>query len=143
MSDLYEADILEWSEKQTALLRRIAAGEPVNQAPDWQNIIEEIEDVGGSALRSVRSLFFQAFLHDLKAQAWPSSTHVEHWRGEARGFRVQALDEVTPAMKQRIDIAKVYARALRAMPDTIDGQAPLPVPTVCPVTLDELLGEGT
>jgi hypothetical protein len=44
-------------------------------------------------------------------------------------------------MAQRIDMAKLYRDALRRMPDTIDGQPPLPVPQVCPVTLDELLSE--
>ena len=34
-----------------------------------------------------------------------------------------------------------YRRALRGMPETIDGQPPLPVPEACPVTLDELLTE--
>jgi hypothetical protein len=29
----------------------------------------------------------------------------------------------------------------RALPDTMDGQPPLPVPQQCPVTLDELLTE--
>jgi hypothetical protein len=44
MSDLYDADILEWSERQAALLRRVAAGDRSNDnAPDWPNIIEEIE----------------------------------------------------------------------------------------------------
>ena len=45
-------------------------------------------------------------------------------------------------MRQQIDLAKLYRRALQRMPETIDGQAPLPVPEVCPVTLDELLDEG-
>ena len=45
-------------------------------------------------------------------------------------------------MKQRLDIKRLYVRALRAMPETIDGQPPLPVPQECPVTLDELLSEG-
>jgi hypothetical protein len=61
MSDLYDADILEWSERQAALLRRVAAGERVNDtAPDWPNIIEEIESVGRSQLSAVRSLLTQA-----------------------------------------------------------------------------------
>jgi hypothetical protein len=42
-------------------------------------------------------------------------------------------------MRQRIDLAAVYRRALHAMANTIDGEEPLPVPDVCPVTLDELL----
>jgi hypothetical protein len=31
MSDLYGDDILLWSERQAELLRRVAAGEPVNE----------------------------------------------------------------------------------------------------------------
>jgi hypothetical protein len=39
MSDIYNADILEWFEGQAALLRRLAAGERVNDADlDWPNI---------------------------------------------------------------------------------------------------------
>jgi hypothetical protein len=44
-------------------------------------------------------------------------------------------------MAQRIDMAALYRRALRGLPETIDGQAPLPVPETCPVTLDEMLKE--
>jgi hypothetical protein len=44
-------------------------------------------------------------------------------------------------MRQRIDVADLYAKALRVLPETVDGQPPLPVPTTCPVTLDELLSE--
>jgi Domain of unknown function DUF29 len=55
-SDTYETDVLEWSEHQAGLLRRIAAGEPTNEAPDWANIIEEIESVGSEQLHAVTSL---------------------------------------------------------------------------------------
>ena len=55
----YESDILEWSERQAALLRRAAAGERVNDL-DWPNIIDEVESVGLSELRSVESLLVQA-----------------------------------------------------------------------------------
>jgi hypothetical protein len=37
--------------------------------------------------------------------------------------------------------AGLYADALAAMPETIDGQPPLPVDNICRVTLDEMLGE--
>jgi hypothetical protein len=50
MSDLYD-DVLLWSERQAALLRRMAAGERVNDQVDWENVAEEIEDVGRSSLR--------------------------------------------------------------------------------------------
>jgi len=137
----YEADVLLWSEHQAALLRRLAAGERVNDQVDWGNVIEEIESVGNEQLHAVTSLLLQALVHMLKAEAWPLSPEVPHWEAEARLFRAQATDRYVPSMRQRINLARIYRLALRAMPETIDGQAPLPVPEACPVTLDELLSE--
>jgi hypothetical protein len=141
MSDLYDTDILLWSERQRDLLRRVAAGEPVNEAPDWPNIIEEIESVGSEQLHAVVSLLRQALIHMLKAEAWPLSREVPHWQAEARQFRIDAADRYAPSMRQRIDIDRIYRQALRGLPETIDGQPALPVPEGCPVTLDELLAE--
>jgi hypothetical protein len=139
MSD-YETDILTWSERQAALLRRVAAGQPANSNEiDWPNIIEEIESVGNEQRHAVESLLFRAIVHMLKAEAWPLSREVPHWQAEARGFRLQARRRFAPSMRQRIDVTGIYGDALKAMPETIDGQAPLPVPAECPVTLDELL----
>jgi hypothetical protein len=141
MSD-YDTDILTWSERQADLLRRRAAGELVNDAEvDWPNIAEEIESVGSEQLHAVTSLLTQALVHMLKAEAWPLSRDVPHWQSEARRFRIDAADRFAPSMRLRIDLAKLYRRALRIMPETMDGQAPLPVPAECPVTLDELLAE--
>ena len=138
----YDTDILLWSERQAALLRRRAAGELVNEAAlDWPNIAEEIESVGNEQLHAVTSLLVQALTHILKAEAWPLSREVPHWQAEARRFRGDAADRFTPSMRQRIDLAKLYRRALRAVPETIDGQPPLPMSEVCTVTLDELLSD--
>jgi len=46
MSDLYDQDMLLWSEQQAELLRPRAAGEISNDADvDWLSIAEEIEAV--------------------------------------------------------------------------------------------------
>ena len=142
MTDLYDTDVLLWSEQQAALLRRIAAGERINDQVDWENVIEEVESVGREQLHSVESLLVQALAHMLKAEAWPLARDAPHWHAEARRFRGDAADRFVPSMRQRLDMAKLYRRALRAVPDTIDGTAPLQtIPTTCPVTLDELLSE--
>jgi hypothetical protein len=141
MSNLYDTDILIWSEQQAELLRRIAAGEHVNDQVDWENVIEEVESVGRDQLQAVESLLRQALVHMLKARAWPNSREVPHWEAEARGFRSDAISRYTPAMRQRIDLEKIYRRALRTIPDTIDGQPPQPLPQTCQTTLDELLAE--
>ena len=140
MSDLYETDILEWSERQAALLRRVAAGERVSANDmDWENVIEEIESVGRSERNAVESHLVQALLHDLKAEAWPLSREVPHWRAKARGQHDDARRHFSASMAQRIDVTQLYREALHRMPDTMDGQPPLPVPPTCPVTLTELL----
>jgi hypothetical protein len=139
MSTLYDTDILVWSEHQTDLLRRLAAGERVNDQVDWENVVEEIESVGREQLHAVESLLFQALLHMLKAEGWPQSVDVENWRGDARGFRAQARRRFAPSMRQKIDVASLYADAIKALPANMDGRPPLPLPEACPATLDELL----
>jgi len=142
MSDLYAEDILLWSERQGELLRRRAAGELVNDRDlDWPNIAEEIESAGSEQLHAVELFLVQALAHMLKAEAWPTSHEVPGWRAEARRFRDDAASRFVPSMRQRIDMAKLYRRALRALPETIDGQASLPVPENCSVTLDQLLSD--
>ncbi len=142
MGELYDTDVLEWSEHQARLLRRHAAGEAGNETPDWANIIEEIESVGNEQRHAVEGNLVQALTHDLKCEAWPLAPYVPHWRAEARAFRRNARRRFTNSMRGRIDLASLYRDALAGMPDTIDGQAPLPVPDACPVTLDELLADG-
>jgi hypothetical protein len=79
--------------------------------------------------------------HDLKADAWPLSRDVPHWRSEARVARINAADAYAPSMRPRIDVPGIYSKAHHALPETMDGVPPLPLPDVCPVTLDELLNE--
>jgi hypothetical protein len=136
-SDLYDRDALLWSEQQAEALRRRSAN-----SLDWDNLAEEIGDVGLSLLRAVRSHLRLALLHDLKAEAWPQSRDVDHWRAEARGHRDDARDAYAPSMAQRIDIEELYRQALRRMPATIDGVRPLPVPDACPLTLQQIMAAG-
>jgi hypothetical protein len=134
---LYDADILLWAEQQAELLRHRSAN-----ALDWDNLAEEIKDVGLSQLRAVQSHLVLALLHDLKAEAWPLSRDEPHWRAEARLHRIEAWRHYAPSMVHRIDVGKLYRQARRAMPETIDGTRPLPVPEACPVTLEEILSEA-
>jgi hypothetical protein len=141
MSD-YDADILLWSERQSELLRRRATGEWVNDAElDWPNIAEEIESVGREQLHAVRSLLRQAIIHRLKVMAWPQSSPVAGWQDEELQFRQDAFDRYTPAMRQRLDLARIYRRALQRVPKQIDGLTPRPLPDVCPWKLDDLLSD--
>jgi hypothetical protein len=135
----YDTDILEWSTHQAALLRRLAAGERVNDQVDWENVVEEIESVGNEQLHAVESLLVQAVRHMLKVQAWPHHRDAPTWEADAIDFRLQAQRRFAPSMRQKLDIERIWRHALRALPRTVDDQAPLPLPDLCPYTLEELL----
>ncbi len=120
---LYERDALAWAEQQAALLRRLAAGEGVNAAVDWPNVIEEVQDV-----------------HLLKLRALPESHAAAHWRDQAGVFLDDAEDRFTPSMRHRIDLDELYAKALHLVrAATHDAGPPYSLPEMCPFTLDELL----
>jgi hypothetical protein len=141
MSD-YDTSVVTWSECHADLLRRVAAGgEGVNDLVDRTNVIEEVESVGQSQINAVESLWTQAFLHDLKAEAWPLAIDVDRRRADARMFRHQARRKYRGSMWQRIDLAGLYADTLAGLPGKMDGTPPLPAPAACPVTFDELLSE--
>ena len=142
MSDAYESDILLWSERQAQLLRRLAAGERVNDLVDWENVIEEVDSVGSEQLHAVESLLLQALVHILKAEGWPLARDAENWRADARGFRSQAANRFAPSMRRKLDMGRIYRQALRALPETMDGQPSQPLPETCPATLDELLSDA-
>ena len=106
--DLYERDILVWSEKQASLLRRLARGEGVNEAIDWDHVIEEVEDVGASELHGCQSQLSQALLHLLKLAAEPGSQAAAHWTSEVIGFLAGARRRFSPGMRQRLELDELY-----------------------------------
>ena len=136
--DLYDRDVLAWSQHQADLLRRLARGERVNDL-DWEHVVEEIEDVGLSELHAVQSYLEQILVHLLKIQAWPSSDAVNHWRAEIVAFQGSAERRFAPSMEQRIDLTKLYQRALRQVATLSGGKVPANWPQACPFTLSALL----
>ena len=136
--DLYEQDTLAWSELQAGLLARLAAGERVNASVDWANVIEEVLDVGMSQLRACRSLLRKALEHMLKLHAWPESRDVPHWGGELLGVLSDARDRYAPSMRNRIELAELYGRALHDVSSLgVPGMQPLP--RDLSLTLEELM----
>lgn len=112
--DLYDTDILAWSLSQAARLRRVAAGERVNDI-DWAHVIEEVEDVGKGELKSVRSLLELALLQALKVTAWPDHAAAAHWSAEITNFLLQARARFEPGMRRSIDPDALYTTALLAV----------------------------
>jgi hypothetical protein len=78
MSD-YDTDLLLWSERQADLLRRVAAGERVNDHVDWENVAEEIEALGRSDRRELTSRVRIILTHLIKLQVSPTTEPRANW----------------------------------------------------------------
>jgi hypothetical protein len=141
MGSLYDADILLWSEQQADLLRRLARGERVNDAVDWENLIEEVGDVGRSEFNSVASLLRVGLTHLLLAYASPRPEPVGHWEAEASAALADAAQRYAPSMGRRIDLGGIWsvaaANATRKL--AADGGPARPLPPGCPFSVEDLV----
>jgi hypothetical protein len=137
--DLYDRDILEWSERQAAALRDLA-GDEKHRGVDWPRVIEEIQGVGTAQLNDVRGIIRQAMMALV-------GMHLD-WNNEARRDRILELEcllddageQFTPSMRQRIDLNlmwhRIRERTIRHSPDDPRCRA---LPDDCPWTLEALL----
>ncbi|UBF28569.1 DUF29 domain-containing protein [Kovacikia minuta CCNUW1] len=133
---LYETDYLKWIETTVEYLRTHNYSEV-----DWENLIEEIEDMGRSERRSLKSNLIVLLVHLLKWQyqpesrsgSWKSSI-VEHRR------RIREALEESPSLKPYFET--VFSDCyLNAVEQTI-AETGLPIetfPAECPYVIAEVL----
>jgi len=143
MSDLYDADFLQWTEQQAALLRRMAAGEPVNAVPDWLNLAEEIESVGASEKREVRSrlaLILQHLLKwryqpDLRSKSWENTLYVQR-------RDLLALFEDSPSLRPLAASERVLSAAFANGRQAAERETGvLDITDVCPWPFEDIISQ--
>ena len=105
---LYEKDTVAWSENQAAALR--AAGRRgSNQELDWENLAEEIEDLGRSERRELRSRLATIIEHLVKLNQSSTSDPLHGWQQTIRRERgeIERLLEDSPSLRREIpDLVK-------------------------------------
>ena len=109
----YDTDILVWSEQQAALLRRRAAGELLNEADlDWSNIAEEIESLGRSDRRELRSRVATILVHLIKLEASPATDPRAGWRVTVLEQRAGLRDVLRDSPSLTRTVAAVIAEEI-------------------------------
>jgi hypothetical protein len=136
-----------WSEGQSGLLRRRAAGELGDEAElDWSNIAEEIEALGKNQARELASRIGAVILHLMKLQALPASGPRAGWRDTVQEQRdeIDRLLLDAPTLRGRIpaiiarELERARHRARTALADH-DEQSRVDLDTTV-YTEDEVLG---
>src|SRR5512132_1319378 len=110
-SELYEQDLYAWSEVQADLLRRRRFSEL-----DLEHVVEEIEDVGGSLYREVRSRVRTIIEHLLKLEHSTATEPRAGWERTIRRERADLAEDLTPSLRPRIErsLARFYETARTA-----------------------------
>jgi hypothetical protein len=101
-TELYDRDFVRWTEEQAAALRRAKSS---NLPLDWENLAEEIESLGRSDRRELRSQITRVLRHLLKLEVSPATSPRAGWRGtidEARD-EIEGLLEDSPSLRREVD----------------------------------------
>ena len=99
---LYDCDFVLWTEEQAAALRRAKSS---NLPLDWDNLAEEIESLGKSDRRELRSQVRRILHHLLKIEASPAVEPQAGWRSTIRSARaeLQAVLDDSPSLRRQVD----------------------------------------
>jgi hypothetical protein len=141
-SDLYEQDFYAWAREQAKSLRAGRYDEL-----DLEHLTEEVEDLGGSLYRSVRSRLRTIIEHLLKLERSPAAEPGGLWRDTIHAQRADLEDDLTASLRRRLrsELPKQYlraraaaARSLRRYGETAAADA---LPATCPYALDQITGD--
>jgi hypothetical protein len=103
---LYETDYNQWVNETVQQLR-----ERQFDGVDWDNLIEEIEDMGKSQKRALESFLTRLVEHLLKLSYWESEKerNSNHWKSEIVNFRYQIHKRLKESPSLRPELESIYA----------------------------------
>jgi len=132
----YDADFHAWTRDQAARLRELRPN-----SLDWENIAEEIETLGRSQRREIRSRLVVLLAHLLKWSYQPEGQG-NSWRASITLARQEIGKEISESPSLRRypgeELAAQYAVArLKASGQT--GLALDIFPEICPFTIEQVL----
>jgi hypothetical protein len=138
LKQLYEQDYYLWLEKTIELLKV----RKFNQL-DWENLIEEIENLGRSEKRAVVSFLKQLIKHLLLYHYWQAERQWsgQGWLEEISNFRFelsQYLDSKTLRNYAEQELNTIYIRARK---EAILKSNVVHIPINCPYSLEQILDD--
>lgn len=129
----YDEDFYQWTIKQSQALR-----DRNLELLDWDNLKEEIEALGREQLHAVESYLKQLIAHRFKLEYLDDEYCRKGWQKEVNTFKDGIEDRLTPSLRIKINLEKVYQRAIRDL--LIDyPELKKKLPKDSPYSLDEWL----
>lgn len=112
LKTLYGEDLFAWARQQAEALRAAARG-ATNQQLDWENLAEEIEDLGNSQRDAVRSHILRIIQHLVTLEYSPSVEPRNGWRRTVRLGRLQIEKRLRGNPSLRSELGRLVAQETR------------------------------
>jgi hypothetical protein len=131
---LYETDYLKWIQTTVEKLR---VGDYPNI--EWENLIEEIEDMGRSERRSLKSNLIIVLTHLLKWQFQPE-LRSGSWKGSIVEHRRRIREALKDSPSLKPYLEEVFAECYSDAVEQASAETELPLeifPQLCPYTSAE------
>ncbi len=109
---LYEEDFAAWSKQQAEALRA-AARTASNQQLDWENLAEEIDDLGRAHARGLRAYIMRIIQHFVKLEHSPAVDSRNGWRRSIRLARLQIEAILTDNPSLRRELGRLVGHAAK------------------------------
>ncbi len=130
MTDIYETDFVQWTEEQAKAL-----SEHNEKALDWENLKEEIDNLGKEQINAVHSFLKQIIIHRLKLDYTNDIQSRGHWMDEIDDSQDEIEIRLTNTLLNKINIQPQYERAKRKVLKMYD----VSLPDICPYTFEDLM----
>jgi len=143
---LYETDFYAWTQAQARELRRFARTR-LNLPLDLAHLAEEVQDLGKSERDGVFTLAQRILELLLLIEHSPAADQRLHWMDEVDEFRDQIQPKLSPTIRRHLKrgLPELFARARRRVHRKMrrhgGDEAATALPSECPYTLDQVLGD--
>lgn len=135
-AQLYETDFVAWTEETVQLIRAREFGQV-----DWDAVVEEIESLGRSERRELKSRLEVLLQHLLKWQ-YQSNLRSGSWRNtiDEQRNRIEDLLQESPSLKSYPEevLAECYKRGRKAARNETELSLNT-FPAECPYTITQIL----
>ncbi|ELR97442.1 DUF29 domain-containing protein [Gloeocapsa sp. PCC 73106] len=129
---LYDKDFALWIDEIVSKLKN----QDFNQI-DWENVIEEIESLGKSQRKAVRSFLVRLLEHLLKRRYVLMSDCYRGWEIEIRNFRQRLKIELEDSPSLRLFVLEILSKSYQmALENVREGYPDTDFPDDCPFPND-------
>jgi hypothetical protein len=135
---LYETDYLQWIK---TTVKKLRFGDYTNV--DWENLIEEFEDIGRSERRSLKSNLIVVLVHLLKWQFQPEHRSGS-WEGSIIEHRRRIREAILESPSLQAYLESIFVECYPQAVKQAKGETRLPLeafPQQCPYGLLEVLND--